>query len=225
MGSCSSPSDFPSAFKPILYTSRLTLTIFDENKPDHCDHIIACFQDPIALERMGDMGIRTHEQLKALGKNMILSPSFCGGKVPHGMACYNIHLGSSPLDPMIGLISLAQRSKTVPPDVGWGVLHQYAGNGYATEAGREVFRYMTEEYGVTEMVALIKPTNLMSIRVAEKIGFVEPGEIITEEGGLPKLIYTLKGMKKIDPNTRINFYGDGEEGERIKKMMIGASGH
>ena len=116
--------------------------------------------------------------------------------------------------------SLAQRSKTVPPDVGWAILNQYAGHGYTTEAGREISRYMAEEYGVTEMVALIKPTNAVCIRVAENIGFVEPGETMTEDGH-PTLILTLKGMKKIDPNTRINFYSDGEEGKRLKEMTIG----
>ncbi|MCJ1403295.1 hypothetical protein MMC11_006518 [Xylographa trunciseda] len=224
MGSYSSPSDSPSLFKPVLHTSRLTLTAFDEDRPEHCDHTIACFQDPVALETMGDFGLKTHEQLKALKNNMLLSPSFCGGKVPHEVAVYNIHLGSSSSDPMVGLISLCQRSKTVPPDMGWVVLQQYAGHGYATEAGREVFRYMTEEYGVTEMIAFVKPANVGSIKVAEKIGFVEPGETIAEDG-LSRLVFRLKGMKKIDPSTRISFFGDGAEGERVREMIAGDTGH
>ncbi|MCJ1295820.1 hypothetical protein MMC34_007384 [Xylographa carneopallida] len=173
---------------------------------------------------MGDYGLRTHEQLKGLAKNLLLSPSFCGGKVPHGMAAYNIHLGSTPLDPMIGVLSLAQRSKTVPPDIGWTVMHQYAGHGYATEAAREFFRYMTEEYGVTEMVAMIKPTNVASIKVAEKLGFGDPGEIVAEDG-TPKLVFTLKGIKMVNSGTRINFYGDGEQGKAIKETATEASGY
>ncbi|MCJ1393168.1 hypothetical protein MMC18_006040 [Xylographa bjoerkii] len=140
------------------------------------------------------------------------------------MAAYNVHLGSSPSDPMIGLISLAQRSKTVPPDMGWIILHQYAGHGYATEAGREFFRYMTEEYGVKEMIALVKPTNAVSIKVAKKMGFVESGQTMSEDG-LPRLVYALEGMKKLDASTRINFYGDGEEGNRIMKMSTPNSGN
>ncbi|MCJ1431327.1 putative lipase atg15 [Xylographa pallens] len=173
------------------------------------------------MEVQGDFGIHTHEQLKALSNNMLLSPSFCGGKVSPGMAAYNIHLGSSSLDPMIGVLSLAQRSQTVPPDIGWVVMHQHAGHGYATEAGKEFFKYMIEEYGVTEMVAIVKPTNVVSIKVAEKIGFVEGGGIIGEDG-IPRRVFMLKGMKKIDPDTRINFHG--EEGEKIKEMSTGSSG-
>ncbi|MCJ1317191.1 hypothetical protein MMC15_002514 [Xylographa vitiligo] len=200
MGSYSSPSDSSFSFKPVLHTPRLTLTVFDENRPDHYDHVIACFQDPVSLREMGDMGIRTHEHLKALSHNMLLSSSFCSGNTPHEMAVYNIHLGSSPTDPKFDQPRSAL--KNCP-----------SGRG-------EISRYMAEEYGVTEMVALIKPTNAVCIRVAENIGFVEPGETMTEDGH-PTLIFTLKGMKKIDPNTRINFYSDGEEGKRLKEMTLG----
>ena len=218
MGSHSSSSNSPSSFKPVLHTRRLTLTVFDENRPDHCDHVIACFQDPVSVGVQGDFGIHTHEQLKALAHHMLLSPSFCGGKVSPRMAAYNIHLGSSSLDPMIGVLSLAQRSQTVPPDIGWVVLHQHTGHGYASEAGKEFFRYMTEEYGITEMVALVKPTNAVSIKVAKKIGFVEGGEVIGEDD-IPRRVFILKGMKKIDPGTRINFHG--EEGEKPKDVSTG----
>ena len=59
--------------------------------------------------------------------------------------------------------------------MGWIVLHRFTGHGYATEAGRKLFRYMMEEYGIKQMIALVKHANMVSIKVAERIGFVESG--------------------------------------------------
>ncbi|MCJ1281600.1 hypothetical protein MMC26_000920 [Xylographa opegraphella] len=224
MASSSSPPDSLSSLKSILHTPRLTLTVFDENRPDNCDHVIVCFQDPVSMQAMGDYGIRNHQQLKALSDNLVLSPSFSNGKVPRGMAAYNIHLGSTPSDPTIGVLSLAQRSKTVPPDIGWIVLHQYAGHGYATEAAREFFGYMTEDCGVMEMVAIVKPTNVVSIKIAEKLGFVESGELLSDDG-IPKLVYTMNGKKQVDPESCFSFYGDGEQRRIVREMSTGTSGH
>ena len=45
------------------------------------------------------------------------------------------------------------------------------GRGYASEAGAEVARYAFEVRGEERVIALIKPDNAASRKVAERIGF------------------------------------------------------
>ena len=55
-------------------------------------------------------------------------------------------------------------------EVGWHVKRELWGQGYATEAAREVVRYAFEEKKVQSLISLIRPENVGSWRVAEKLG-------------------------------------------------------
>lgn len=54
--------------------------------------------------------------------------------------------------------------------VGWCLARAHWGKGYATEAGRAAVRYCFEELAAREVVSVIKPGNVRSISVAERIG-------------------------------------------------------
>jgi RimJ/RimL family protein N-acetyltransferase len=111
---------------------------------------------------------------------------------------------------MLGLVTLAQRSSSLPPDMGWGLWHEYANNGFATEAGREALRYWRDECGISEIIAWPKETNIPSVRTAAKLGFVENGVVLDMEKGERHICYMLPGMKRFEEGTRISFFGDDE---------------
>lgn len=49
------------------------------------------------------------------------------------------------------------------------------GNGYATESARKVLEYAFDDLGIEKVEALIRPDNIASVRIAEKLGMkVEP---------------------------------------------------
>ena len=72
-------------------------------------------------------------------------------------------------------------------EIGYGILEEYQGQGYATEAVKAVLRWAFQTPNVTAIEAETDADNAASKRVLEKCGFVANG-IIGKEG--PR--YTLK---------------------------------
>ena len=55
-------------------------------------------------------------------------------------------------------------------EIGWHVKRVSWGQGYAPEAARAVIAYAFEDARVTHLISLIRPENVNSARVAEKLG-------------------------------------------------------
>ena len=52
------------------------------------------------------------------------------------------------------------------------IADEYCNNGYATEAGRAMVRWTFEKAGQEVLSAIVKPENIASRRVIEKLGFI-----------------------------------------------------
>ena len=65
----------------------------------------------------------------------------------------------------------------------WTIRRQSWGQGYATEGAGAAMAYVFEEMKREQLISLIRPQNVASIRVAEKLGQVlrEPLEFYGEE--------------------------------------------
>ncbi|PYH81351.1 acyl-CoA N-acyltransferase [Aspergillus uvarum CBS 121591] len=98
----------------------------------------------------------------------------------------------------IGTISLMQG--TPPdgysvPDIGFCVLPEGNGRGYATEAGRAMVEYACTELGVDGVFGFCDVDNARSRRVLEKIGLENRGErALKAFGGRRSAVYALSGM-------------------------------
>ena len=70
----------------------------------------------------------------------------------------------------------------------------YWHNGYGTEAARTCLEYAFEELGLKTVCCSIRPENVASIRVAERLGMTLCGShtVIYNEKEMPHLIYELK---------------------------------
>lgn len=66
-------------------------------------------------------------------------------------------------------------------EIGYGLLPEYWGQGYATEAVTAASAWAAAQPGVTRVEAETEPDNAASQRVLEKAGFVPTGEL-GEEG-------------------------------------------
>jgi RimJ/RimL family protein N-acetyltransferase len=55
-------------------------------------------------------------------------------------------------------------------EIGWRFARAAWGHGYATEAARAALAFAFEEHGMREVIAIVDPENLRSLRVAEKLG-------------------------------------------------------
>lgn len=73
--------------------------------------------------------------------------------------------------PFVGFVGLnVPRFMPEVVEVGWRLLKEHWGNGYATEAGREALRYGFDELALDEIVSFTTVSNTPSRRVMERIG-------------------------------------------------------
>ncbi|HEY2354020.1 MAG TPA: GNAT family N-acetyltransferase [Gaiellaceae bacterium] len=86
--------------------------------------------------------------------------------------------------------NLADAGDRAEIELGWMVARESWGRGYATEAALALREWAVAERGLTRLISLIRPGNMRSIRVAEKIGETFEREIVMTER--PSLMYSLK---------------------------------
>jgi RimJ/RimL family protein N-acetyltransferase len=67
-------------------------------------------------------------------------------------------------------------------EIGYTVLERYRGNGYATEAASALITYGAQ-HGATTVFATVAPGNAPSLRVVEKLGFIQTGVEIDDIDG------------------------------------------
>jgi RimJ/RimL family protein N-acetyltransferase len=60
-------------------------------------------------------------------------------------------------------------------EVGWGLIREATGKGYAVEAAARTIDWVFDDLGWTEVVHCIDPENVASQRVAERLGSVNRG--------------------------------------------------
>ena len=76
------------------------------------------------------------------------------------------------------------------PEVGYGLLPEERGKGYAIEAVRAVFDWARQEHGIRRFRASVAPDNQPSLRLIGKLGFRRIGEQWDPDDGL-ELVFEL----------------------------------
>jgi RimJ/RimL family protein N-acetyltransferase len=90
---------------------------------------------------------------------------------------------------LIGRIGYTNQPGWPAFELGWTVIPEFQGRGYATEAARLLLPYAFQTLDQPKVVSLIHPDNAPSRRVAEKLGQRVEGE--TEVLTMPVLIYAI----------------------------------
>ena len=78
---------------------------------------------------------------------------------------------------IIGFAGLKRLADLNEVDVAFWLLPEHWGAGLATEAGRATLAYGFEHLGLRQIIGLVDPQNLGSIRVLEKLGMSYSGVI------------------------------------------------
>ena len=71
---------------------------------------------------------------------------------------------------MLGRVGCWQPEGWIGLEIGWTIRRVFWGQGFATEAGKVAMEYAFQELQQTHVISLIRPENIASRRVAEKLG-------------------------------------------------------
>lgn len=126
--------------------------------------ILALTNSPGWLEFIGDRGIRNIPD----AENYITKgPMASYASFGHGLYCIELMDSGLPA----GICGLLQRDTLADKDIGFALLPEYTGHGYALEAASAILAYSRVQLGITRVAAITLPGNARSIRLLEALGF------------------------------------------------------
>ncbi len=145
----------------VLETQRLLLR---RVTLDDADLMLSIWNDPAFVRYVGDRGVRTIEQAKTALTEGVLRlferygyGPFCVVRKTDGMR--------------IGICGLFRREVLDDPDIGFALLPQYCGSGFAGEAARAVVAHARDDLGIDMLTAIVSPDNAPSVGLIGKLGF------------------------------------------------------
>jgi [ribosomal protein S5]-alanine N-acetyltransferase len=151
----------------VAETPRLLL-----RRLDHADDafVLRLLNDPAFLRHIGDRGVRTLEDARRY-----LDDGPLASYAAHGFGLFLVALreGAGP----IGICGLLRREGLPDPDLGFALLPEHTGRGYAVEAGRAVLALARERFGLPQVLAIVSPDNPASCGVLRRLGFEDAGGI------------------------------------------------
>ncbi len=125
--------------------------------------MLAVWNDPAFIRNVADRGVRTLQQAReaiASGAGKLFAD--------YGYGPYSLTLKST--GDQIGICGLFRRENFDDPDIGFSLLPDYRGKGYAGEAAIEVVRYARDDLAIATLHAIVSPRNAPSIGLIEKLG-------------------------------------------------------
>ncbi|KAI5815373.1 acyl-CoA N-acyltransferase [Pyronema omphalodes] len=171
-------------------TPRLTLSHFLPDNPEHCTFLVELYNSPLFLSTEGQTTITTPEAAKKL-----LATRFIDEHKRNGYGTYLVSLKVTKKP--IGSVSLIKGNDPASfeyPDIGFALIPDMVGKGYATEAAKAMLDFT----GVKEYFGFTDPDNVPSIKVLERLGMVRHGiRKLKPFGGREGLVYTAPGMGEL----------------------------
>tara|TARA_R110001599_G_scaffold150929_4_gene335503 strand:+ start:136735 stop:137244 length:510 start_codon:yes stop_codon:yes gene_type:complete len=150
-----------------LNTERLFISEFTL---DDAPFILEIVNTPGWLEFIGDKKIHTLSDAENyLSTGPIKSYS------EHGFGLFNVSDKNS--DISVGICGLIKRDFLGFPDLGFALLPNYEGVGFAFEASKHVLDFAENELSIPSIYAITTPTNIKSQNLLIKLGFLRKENI------------------------------------------------
>ena len=137
---------------------------------DDAGLMLAIWNDAAFIEHVGDRGVRTEPQAREE-----LEAGAFRLYADYGYGPYKMIRKEDAQ--AIGICGLFKRDNLDDPDIGFAVLPDYCGQGYADEAARAVVAHARDDLGIANLTAIVSPGNTASIGLIEKLGLTFRGMI------------------------------------------------
>jgi RimJ/RimL family protein N-acetyltransferase len=144
----------------VLETARLALR---RMSIDDADFIRELLNDPDFVRYVGDRGVRTADDAR---RYIVTGPLDSYERFGFGLFLVEQKATAVP----VGICGLLRRPTLPEVDIGFALLPEYRGRGYAHESASAVMRYAHDELGIERVVAIANTGNAGSVRVLGKIG-------------------------------------------------------
>jgi RimJ/RimL family protein N-acetyltransferase len=148
-----------------LETDRLTLRHLE---PEDAAFIVELLNSPGWLEFIGDRGVRNVQD--ALGY-------IDRARVNYTLNGFSLYLAALKDGTRVGLCGPIRREGLPEVDVGFALLPEHAGHGYALEAARRVVEHARDDLKLPRLAGITTPHNARSIRVLETLGMQRQGSV------------------------------------------------
>jgi RimJ/RimL family protein N-acetyltransferase len=125
--------------------------------------MLAVWNDPAFIRHVGDRGVRTVAEAETALKEGALKLYENHGYGPY---CLSLKKERTP----IGICGLFRRDNLNDPDIGFALLPDYRGKGFAAEAAHAVIAHARADLGLRRLTAIVSPENVASIGLLEKLG-------------------------------------------------------
>jgi RimJ/RimL family protein N-acetyltransferase len=145
----------------ICQTERLNIR---EYQLADAEAILQLFNEDAFINNIGDKQLRTTADAEAY-----ISDKLLASYQQHGFGLYLLedkHTANA-----IGMCGLVKRPELEYPDLGYALLEQYAGQGYAREAAAAVLNWAAKNLAQQTIQAVTLPTNQRSNQLLQRLGF------------------------------------------------------
>ena len=167
--------------KEIARTKRLVLR---EASLDDAEFVLELINDPGWLKYISQHSIDTLEKAKEYIEERLLS-----AYNQHGYGLWLMQRASDSV--MIGMCGLVRRESLPGPDLGFALVQQYSGLGYAQEASEAAIQYAIKHSIDSTLLAITLPENQPSINLLERLGFSYDADFIAQDSEERLLRYAL----------------------------------
>jgi RimJ/RimL family protein N-acetyltransferase len=125
--------------------------------------IVELLNSPGWLKFIGDRNVRNEEQAKGyLEKGPIASYA------ENGFGLYLVETKITRAK--IGMCGILKRQHLENPDIGFALLPEFMGKGYAHEMATATLNYASHKLKLSKISAIVQPDNEKSVRLLENIG-------------------------------------------------------
>ena len=153
----------------VIQTERLHLRLID---PDHdAADMLALLNEPGFIRNIADRGVRTLAQARDYTAERVL-----GSYTLNGFGMYAVIRRED--GAWLGNAGLVRRAGLPAPDIGYALLSQYEGHGYAFEAARGVMHYARDVLGHADLYGIVSPDNVRSAALLRKLGMEDRGDLL-----------------------------------------------
>lgn len=161
------------ADKIILTTNRLLIREFNT---DDAPFVFKLVNSPDYIKYIADRNIKSEEDAKRFIEN-----DFLQSYAQHGFGSFHASLNTN--GHAIGSGGLKKRDFLTYPDLGYVLLPEYYGSGYAFEMAQALLYYGIKQLGFRKIHAMILPENKRSVHLISKLDFYFDGEFILPTSG------------------------------------------